>query len=78
MEVYTNPSNNQVILVYAKVRIYHGYEYKIYNQQGKLILEDSFDGYELLEVSGWSVGLYLVQIVDRKGSLVEVSMLMVD
>ena len=78
LEIYPNPSNNQVTLEYTKARIYHGYEYKIYNQQGQLMFKKKFNGYKTIDISSWSSGLYLVQILDRKGNLVEVSKLMVD
>jgi hypothetical protein len=78
LEVYPNPTNSQVMLEYTKAGIHLGCQYKIYNQQGKLIIKDSFDGYELLDVSGWSVGLYIIHIRDQKGSLVNSSKLVVE
>lgn len=78
LEVYPNPTNSQVTLEYKKTGIHLGCQYKIYNQQGKLIVKDSFDGYELLDVSGWCVGIYLIQINDPTGSLVNSRKLVIE
>ena len=41
LEVYPNPTNSQVMLEYTKAGIHLGCQYKIYNQQGKLIIKET-------------------------------------
>ena len=64
--MYPNPAND---LLNIKVQDGFEGEFKIYDMQGKLMLIDNLFGSDQVSITDLSVGMYIVQIISKKGDV---------
>ena len=65
-QMYPNPAND---LLTIKVQDGLEGELKIYDMQGKLLMIENLLGSDQVSITDLSVGMYIVQIISKKGDI---------
>ena len=74
LKVYPNPARDRLFINTGNFGLIHRYQIKIINQQGSTVYETLVEDflYEA-DLSSWSgEGLYFLQVIDRKGRIVDI------
>jgi len=81
LQIYPNPSSNIVSIDFPLASFSNSYQLHIYNSKGQKIenkISTVLQAHQEMDVRNSAVGLYLVQVVDRNGTLVDTKRLVVE
>ena len=65
-EMYPNPANEWLNI---KVKDPFTGEFKIYDMQGKLLVNENLVGSDQISIADLSAGMYIVQIISKNGDV---------